>query len=88
MAWNSSIDNCSTCTHETILTSSGVISSTDDYQQDSYATDVSSSTSSSEAEIEHEWSTLDDIYLALTSAILVVGSIGNMMVIGAVLSHK
>ena len=34
------------------------------------------------------WSTLDDVYLVLTSAILVIGSIGNLMVIGAVLSHK
>ena len=35
-----------------------------------------------------EWSTLDGTYLVLTWIILVVGSIGNVFVVGAVLVHR
>ena len=35
-----------------------------------------------------EWSTLDGTYLVLTWIILVVGSIGNVFVVCAVLTHR
>ena len=35
-----------------------------------------------------EWSTLDATYLVLTWIILVVGSIGNVFVVVAVLTHR
>ena len=34
------------------------------------------------------WTMLDEVYLILTCIILVIGTVGNMMVIGAVLIHR
>ncbi|XP_072037436.1 melatonin receptor type 1B-A-like [Amphiura filiformis] len=100
MDWNTSTENAADITVEFSYTTA---QSTDELPLTFYTTEQSDKnvssfmlTSSSEvpissspdADIKHEWSTLDDIYLVLTSAILVVGSVGNLMVIGAVLSHK